>query len=133
VPGLTDLDEILKTMEPVILDGEFVVLVIEEGDVATFSPLAVVREPEGWTVVVRREDADARGLIYSFIGRWITLQVHSALDAVGLTAAFSTALGQAGISCNVFAGYHHDHILIPSPDADRALAVLRTLSQRAAG
>jgi hypothetical protein len=80
---------------------------------------------------VRREDADARGLIYSFIGRWITLQLHSALDAVGLTAALSTALGQAGISCNVFAGYHHDHILVPSPDADRALAVLRTLSHRA--
>jgi hypothetical protein len=129
---LTDLDLLLKTLEPVVIEGEFVVLVVEEDDVATLSPVAVVREREGWTVVVRREDADARGLTYSFIGRWITLQVHSALDGVGLTAAFSTALGQAGISCNVFAGYHHDHILVPSPDADRALTVLRTLSHGAA-
>ena len=129
--GLTDLDVILKTLEPVVLDGEFVVVVVSEGDVAALSPTAVIRELEGWTVVLRREDADAHGLTYAFIGRWITLQVHSALDAVGLTAAFSTALGQAGISCNVFAGYHHDHILVPSPDADRAMAVLRKLSQGA--
>lgn len=131
--GLADLDVILKTLEPVLLDGEFVVLVVEEGGVAALSPIAVIREPEGWTVVVRREDADAHGLTYSFIGRWITLQVHSALDAVGLTAAFSTALGQAGISCNVFAGHHHDHILVPSLDADRAVAVLHELSRNPAG
>jgi hypothetical protein len=130
---LTDLDEILKTLKPVVLDGEFVVLVVGEGEVASLSPIATITEPEGWTVVVRREDADAGGLTYSFIGRWITLQVHSALDAVGLTAAFSTALGRAGISCNVFAGYHHDHILVPSPDADRAVAVLHALSHGADG
>jgi hypothetical protein len=128
---LTDVDVILKTLEPVVLDGEFVVLVVGEADVASLSPVAVIRELEGWTVVVRREDADARGLTYSFIGRWITLQVHSSLNAVGLTAAFSTALGHAGISCNVFAGYYHDHILVPSPDAERAVAVLRKLSHGA--
>lgn len=122
----------LKTLEARLLDGEFVVLVVGEGDVAALSPIAVIRELEGWTVVVRREDADARGLSYAFVGRWITLQVHSALEAVGLTAAFSTALGNAGISCNVFAGYYHDHILVPSPDAHRAVAVLRNLSQGAA-
>jgi hypothetical protein len=130
---LTDLDEILKTLRPALLDGEFVVLVVEDAEVATLSPIAVVREPEGWTLVVPREEADARGLTYSFIGRWITLQVHSALDAVGLTAAFSTALAQAGISCNVFAGYHHDHILVPSLDASHAVAVLHELSRNAAG
>jgi hypothetical protein len=128
---LTDLDVILETLGPLLLDGEFVVLVVGEADVASLSPVAVIRELEGWTVVVRREHADARGLAYSFIGRWITLQVHSSLNAVGLTAAFSTALAHAGISCNVFAGYYHDHILVPSPDAERAVAVLRKHSHGA--
>ncbi|MNG35746.1 hypothetical protein D3C84_1225580 [compost metagenome] len=59
---------------------------------------------------------------------WITLQVHSSLAAVGLTAAFASALGQANISCNVIAGYHHDHLFVAQADAERALAVLRQLA-----
>jgi hypothetical protein len=62
--------------------------------------------------------------------RRITLRVHSALDGVGLTAAFSSELAAAGISCNVVAGYHHDHIFVPDADADRAMAALHALSDR---
>lgn len=52
-------------------------------------------------------------LKYDFVASWISLQVHSELGAVGLTAAFSEALTQAGVSCNVLAGFYHDHILVP--------------------
>ena len=55
--------------------------------------------------------------------------MHSSLSAVGLTAAFATALGDAGISCNVLAAYHHDHILVPAEDAERALETLRELAR----
>jgi hypothetical protein len=41
----------------------------------------------------------------------------------------STALSDAGISCNVLAGYHHDHLLVPSDRADEAIAVLQRLGQ----
>jgi hypothetical protein len=61
---------------------------------------------------------------------WITLTVHSSLEAVGLTAAFSTALGDAGISCNVLTGLHHDHVLVPVGRRDDAVTVLRELSGR---
>ena len=57
--------------------------------------------------------------------RLISLHVHSSLDAVGLTAAFSTALGNAGISANVVAAYYHDHIFVPTDKADKALNVLQ--------
>ena len=56
----------------------------------------------------------------------------SALDAVGLTAAVSRALADAGLSCNVLAGLHHDHLLVPAGRAEEALAVLRELSRAAA-
>ena len=46
-------------------------------------------------------------------------------DAVGLTAAFSTALGNAGISANVVAAYYHDHIFVPTDKAEKALNVLQ--------
>ncbi len=79
-------------------------------------------------MVLPRAEADSLGLSYDFVGAWITLQVHSALEAVGLTAAVSTALTEAKISCNVLAGFHHDHLLVPVADAARALEVLHELS-----
>lgn len=71
--------------------------------------------------MVARQDADRLGLGYDFLAGWITLQVHSALAAVGLTAAASAALTDAGISCNVLAGYHHDHLLVPLDRVEQAL------------
>ncbi len=68
------------------------------------------------------------GLEFTFVCAWITLKVNSALEAVGLTAAFSSALGDAGISCNVIAAYHHDHIFVPLQEAQKALEVLEHLA-----
>jgi hypothetical protein len=34
------------------------------------------------------------------------------------------------VPCNVIAGYHHDHLLVPAEQADVALRVLRKLSSR---
>ena len=62
---------------------------------------------------------------------WITLEVHSSLAAVGLTAAFAGALAQANISCNVIAGYYHDHLFVARDDAERALSTLRALAASA--
>jgi hypothetical protein len=59
------------------------------------------------------------------------LTVHSDLAAHGLTAAFSTALAEARISCNVIAGVYHDHLLVPDAQADEAMAVLLALQARA--
>jgi hypothetical protein len=80
---------------------------------------------------VPEEQAVAAGLPVLFRAAWISLTVHSDLDAIGLTAAFASALGQAGISCNVVAGAFHDHIFVPVAQAQQALAVLRALQQDA--
>lgn len=91
---------------------------------------ATIVEDEGTTWVVRVEAARAAGASVEFEAAWLTLTVHSALAAVGLTAAFSQALAAAGIACNVLAGYHHDHLLVPADRADDAVEVLRSLSSR---
>ena len=90
--------------------------------------VAVVLEEEGTTVVLPRESADAHGLAYDDVAAQITLTVRSSLAAVGLTAAVATALAGAGISCNVVAGFHHDHLFVPADRADAAMAVLRSLA-----
>lgn len=91
-----------------------------------------IREAEGLSLILAREQADRLGLSYDYIAAWISLSVHSALSAVGLTAAFAGALAVAGISCNVVAGYYHDHLFVAAADAERAMAVLRQLAEGAA-
>ena len=110
-------------MQPRLRPGEFV-FAVGEVDGAE----ALVREEEGVSVVLDRGRADELGLSYDFVAAWITLSVHSALEAVGLTAAVAAALTEAGISCNVIAGYHHDHLLVPADRGEEAVAVLRGLS-----
>jgi hypothetical protein len=85
------------------------------------------KEREGTTLIVHKELADRLQLEYSFVAAWITLTVHSSLAAVGLTAAFSTALASRGISCNVVAAYYHDHIFVDKRDLEAAMEVLRGL------
>lgn len=91
------------------------------------SPFAVIREDEGVTVILTRADADRAGLPYGYVAARITLRVGSALTDVGLTAASSRTLADAGISCNVIAGLAHDHLFVDWDQATRALALLRGL------
>lgn len=95
-------------------------------------PVVTVAEPEGVTVVVAQEEADALGLRYEYVAAWITLHIHSALEAVGLTAAVAVRLAEEGISCNVVVGFHHDHLFVGADDADRAVRALEELSARSA-
>ena len=112
--------------------GEYVYVLWPHGKPLAGHIEAAVREAEGLTVVLPRAEADALELPYDFVAAWITLEVHSALEAVGLTAAVSRALTQARISCNVLAGFHHDHLLVPVADSARALEVLAELSAASA-
>jgi hypothetical protein len=114
----------VSDLDPVRRPGEFVFVVADE----TVAAEATVREDEGLTVVIARERADALGLQYDYVAAWITLRVNSTLEQVGLTALFGRALADAGISCNVLAGVHHDHLLVPAGRAEEALDVLRRLA-----
>jgi len=131
-PPVSDLAALLRTMEPELHDGVYVYSSVPpDHDLGGLTPVAMIREREGVTVVVPEADAIRAGLPVVFRAAWITLTVHSDLHAVGLTAAFATALGNAGISCNVIAGAFHDHIFVPADRGDAALQALRQL-QRAA-
>lgn len=77
--------------------------------------------------LLKKNKADEFQLDYDYVAAWITLKVHSSLEAVGLTAAFSNALAKHQISCNVVAGYYHDHIFVDSAMADTAINILQQL------
>lgn len=115
-------------MQPQLHNGEFVFCTVEPGyPINTALIICCFKEAEGVTLVLPRHIADEQQLAYTGTFAWITLQVHSALNAVGFTAAFSAALGNAGISCNVVAAWYHDHVFVPYTQAGEAMNVLLDL------
>ncbi len=126
--GESDLAALLRGLSPRLNDGCYVYTQVRTGVPAGADPLVMVREDEGMTLILARQEADRLDLAYEFVAAWITLEIHSALDAVGLTAAVSHVLTRAGISANVVAGYTHDHVFVPLERAEDAMRALATLS-----
>ena len=129
---VANLAVLLRSMEPMLHDGVYAYCVVPHGaSIAGLSPVATVSETEGLTLVLPEEQAVQAGLSVLFRAAWITLTVHSDLQAIGLTAAFANALGRADISCNVVAGAYHDHIFVPVEQAQQALGALHSLQHEA--
>lgn len=129
--GITDLQQLIANMEPVLNEGEYVFVSVS--DITTIPramTICEMREKEGITVVLAKKDAISLALPFEFVAAWITLNIHSALEAVGLTAAFATALGKNDISCNVIAGYYHDHIFVDTKDKEKAMNVLWEMTKQ---
>ena len=131
--GEKDLTALLAGLNPKLNPGKFVFASVENTlGISREKTVFEFKEQEGVTVVLSQEQADNYGLRYEFIASWITLEVHSSLEAIGLTASFAGALTEAGISCNVVAGFYHDHIFVPGKDATRAMEVLHALKDAVA-
>ncbi len=128
--GETDLAQLIKRMTPSLNKGDYVFATVK--DISKINRNATIcefKEEEGVTLVIEKRKADELQLDYEYIAAWITLKIHSSLDAAGLTALFSTALAKNNISCNVIAGYYHDHIFVVKEDAQKAIQVLTDLSK----
>ena len=129
--GETDLSKLLQDMRPERNPGQYVFCVVDSLERAeVFKPVCLFQEKEGVTVILSREQADVMLLSYSLVCSWITLTVHSSLEAVGLTAAVSRALVEVNISCNVVAAYYHDHLFVPVEDGERAMRALTALIKK---
>jgi hypothetical protein len=128
--GEKDLEKLLKSMKPKHNFGEYVFCEIKSLENINLDEITMLfREKEGITLILKREIADKLNLKHTFIASWITLSVHSSLEAVGLTAAFSKALADNGISCNVVAAFYHDHIFVDQKDIEKAMMILNTFSE----
>lgn len=129
--GETNLDNLLRNMTPLLNEGDYVYCTVTDIDTIDIkNVLGIFKEEEAVTVILKKEIADQLGLKYEYIAAWITLTIHSSLEATGLTAAFSAALAKEGISCNVVAAYYHDHIFVAKKDAERAMEALKQLAKQ---
>lgn len=128
---VSDIGDLLSGLRPTLNPGEYAYVMTgpEDRHIRT-KPVVVVHEAEGKTLVIDADAAADAGFAVGPRFAWITLQVHSDLEAVGLTAAVATALADAGIACNVAAGFHHDHLFVPVARAADAMDALSRLSAR---
>ena len=125
-----NLKKLVKGMTPKLNDGEYVFATVDDlSSIDASLAICTFKEAEGITLVINRQKADQLELKYDFVANWITLQIHSSLEAIGLTAVFSTELAVKNISCNVIAGFYHDHIFVSTKDSIRAIETLENLSQ----
>ncbi|WP_422133961.1 ACT domain-containing protein [Endozoicomonas sp. ALD040] len=128
--GIVDLGKLLESMNPVLVEDEFVFCNVsgQLSEYINLNPLATFNESEGLTLVLPKKSAESAGISFENTYKQITLTVHSSLEAVGLTAAISNKLASKGVSANVIAAYFHDHVFVQSEKAHAALAALHEIS-----
>lgn len=121
---IRDGAEMVRRMRPERVAGRYVFRSLSPAELATRLPevRGFFVEGEGPSAILPAAPGDGDAMAQ------ITLQVHSALDGVGLTAAVSGALAARGIPCNMVAALHHDHVFVPEDRAEAALAVLTALA-----
>ena len=129
--GETDLAILLRSMKPILHDEPYGI-VASTSDVKpeyATEMFAVIREQEAMTLVATQSQLQHAG--YDARDQWarISLEIHSSLSAVGLTAAFAAKLGSKNISANVIAGFYHDHIFVQWSERHNAVQALQELSQ----
>jgi len=128
-PGETDLDKMLASLRVERRPGVFTYVAVAVPTPGLLAAAhAMVIEGETTTLVLPQEAAQRAGFTVDLEMAWLSLTVQSSLEAVGLTAAFAATLGEVGIPCNVLAGFHHDHILVPADRADDAIDALTVSS-----
>jgi hypothetical protein len=124
-PGETDLAAMLASLAVARRPGVFTYIAVEVPTAGLLAAAhAVVKEGPLTTVVLPVEAAERAGQLVTVRFAWLSLTVQSSLEAVGLTAAISTRLAEFDIPCNVLAGYHHDHLLVPVERVADAVAAL---------
>ena len=121
---VSELEAMLAGLAPMLDGGAWCFRSISTGGPIPDEAFAIIHEGEGACAVVPVVGAPPAGPAFARI----TLQVHSDLEAVGLTAAVSAALAEEGIACNVIAGLRHDHLFVPWSRRGEAMRILAALA-----
>ena len=130
--GETDLQSLLKQMQPVLDDEQMVFcsLPIDEAEKYLTSCQGYYREQEGVSLILNKRQADLDNLTYNPVFRRISLMVHSSLEAVGFLSRITEILAAQGISVNVVSGYFHDHLYINVEEAENAIMILELWQEK---
>ncbi|MEO0357116.1 MAG: ACT domain-containing protein [Pseudomonadota bacterium] len=128
--GEIDLQKLLAGMSATLHPDTFVFTTFPVGTAVPEIPYRMCfHEAEGTTLIVSKQHVDGTNIKFEFPCRMITLNVHSALDAVGFIARVATELANLGMGVNPVAGFYHDHLFIPEDRADDAMTALDAMAR----
>lgn len=131
--GEMNIGALFRDLTVTVQEDTFVFVTLPSRQVPDgLSPRMVFEEGEGTTLILTTTEAQTAGLDGEFPSRMLTLEVHSALAAVGFMARIATALAEAGIPCNPVAGFFHDHLFVPLDRVDDAVRVVTELGSSSA-
>ena len=130
MPGLTDLQTVLDS---IVVECDEVTYGFATQPVLPDAPLvkfeAQIREKEGTTIIAATEHLESAGIKYEGPFAKLTVNVHTSLDLIGLTAVLATKLAENDISANVVAGFFHDHIYVQFDKRQEAIDSIAGLKE----
>lgn len=127
--GQTNLQEVLDSMQVSCDEVKYGFATVEQDGTIDFDDrvLGAFRETEGLTLIADVNYLDDKAIEHEGPFAKLTIDVHTSLELVGLTAVLATKLADNNISANVVAAYFHDHVFVQHTHRDEAISVLQSL------
>ena len=126
--GITDLHKTLQTLIVVCDDIKYGFASISDESLIDRSKVLATFHENGRLAIIAPQtylnnlDIECEGPYAR-----LTIDIHTSLELVGLTAVTATKLAEHGISANVVAAFYHDHVFVQFDKRWRAKELLESL------
>lgn len=127
--GKTDLSDVLQSLKISCDDKKYGFASVEKIMDVNDSVLGVFKEKEGITVFAEEFYFKEKNIQYEGPFAKLTIEIHTSLELVGLTAILANKLAEHNISANVVAAFFHDHIFVQYDLRDQAIDSLMSLKK----
>lgn len=126
--GQTNLQEVLNSMQVSCDDVEYGFAVVEPTTLIAVSELlGTFNEPEGLTLIATKDYLEKMSITCEGPFAKLTIDIHTSLELVGLTAVLATKLAESEVSANVVAAFYHDHVFVQYSLRQKAIDALHSL------
>jgi hypothetical protein len=126
--GSTDLKQTLKSLKVSCDDIQYSFTSIkDESKVSREKVLATFHENGQLAVIAPKDYLDELGIENEGPYAKLTIEVHTSLELVGLSAVMATKLADNGISANVVSAFYHDHVFVQYQFREKAIRLLESL------
>lgn len=115
-------------LNPYLHEKPYAFVLLNENEPIPAEAICVFKEKESLTLIIEDSIAIHNGYSVAFKAAWIILTAETSLNDLGITAKFSKILSDAGISCNVFAPIHHNHIFVPYEKGNEVFNLLQEIA-----
>jgi hypothetical protein len=128
MPGITDLQQTLSSIKVVCDDVQYGFASIPDSfGIDSEKVLATFHENGRLAVIAPKSYLDPKGIDSEGPYAKLTIDVHTSLELVGLTAVMAAKLAEHGISANVVAAFYHDHVFVQYKLREKAASLLEDL------